>query len=168
MNRRKMTPLSRLTLLFSLAFTLWLANLVISITILDEWSLRGTAGDAFGAVNALFSGLGLAGIVYAILLQRDDLAVQQIELRLARESQEDTRRLNQEQADALRLSAELSATSALLSFYLQEREKALSRSQQAIADSVQGKINEMARFMEKKLLDQGLNLQKHTKTTDQL
>ena len=34
---------------------------------------RGTYGDMFGGVNALFSGLAFVGIVYTFLLQRRDL-----------------------------------------------------------------------------------------------
>lgn len=34
---------------------------------------RGQFGDQFGAVNALFSGLAFAGIIFTILLQRSDL-----------------------------------------------------------------------------------------------
>ncbi len=36
-------------------------------------ALRGQFGDQFGAVNALFSGLAFAGIIFTILLQRSDL-----------------------------------------------------------------------------------------------
>jgi hypothetical protein len=39
----------------------------------------------FGAVNTLFSGLALAGVVYAILLQRRELALQREELSMTRE-----------------------------------------------------------------------------------
>lgn len=45
---------------------------------LSEW------GDAFGAVNALFSALAFAGLVYAIVLQRRELALQRKELRATR------------------------------------------------------------------------------------
>jgi hypothetical protein len=34
---------------------------------------RGTFGDMFGAVNALFSGLAFVGVIYALLLQHDEL-----------------------------------------------------------------------------------------------
>ena len=34
----------------------------------------------FGVINALFSGLGLAGLIYTLLLQRESLNTQQIEL----------------------------------------------------------------------------------------
>lgn len=45
---------------------------------------RGTFGDMFGAVNALFSGLALAGVIYAILLQHRELGIQIEELELTR------------------------------------------------------------------------------------
>ena len=45
---------------------------------------RGTFGDMFGAVNALFSGLAFAGVIYAILLQRKELSLQRRELELTR------------------------------------------------------------------------------------
>lgn len=41
---------------------------------------RGTFGDMFGATNALFSGLAFAGLIYAILLQREELSLQRQEL----------------------------------------------------------------------------------------
>jgi hypothetical protein len=41
---------------------------------------RGTFGDVFGAVNALFSGLAFAGLIFTILLQRKDLKLQFSEL----------------------------------------------------------------------------------------
>lgn len=41
---------------------------------------RGTFGDMFGAVNALFSGLAFAGIIITILLQRKELSLQRQEL----------------------------------------------------------------------------------------
>lgn len=52
---------------------------------LPTWSERGTFGDMFGAVNSLFSGLALAGVIYAIILQRQELALQRQELQLTRD-----------------------------------------------------------------------------------
>ena len=46
---------------------------------------QGSFGDMFGAVNALFSGLALAGVVYAILMQREELSLQREELAATRE-----------------------------------------------------------------------------------
>jgi hypothetical protein len=45
---------------------------------------RGTFGDMFGAVNALFSGLAFAGVIFAILLQKQELSLQRKELELTR------------------------------------------------------------------------------------
>ena len=45
---------------------------------------RGSFGDMFGAVNALFSGLAFVGVIYAILLQGEELSLQRKELELTR------------------------------------------------------------------------------------
>ncbi|MET3828629.1 hypothetical protein ABIC86_000089 [Paenibacillus sp. DS2363] len=39
-------------------------------------SYRGTFGDMFGAVNALFSGLAFTGLIYTIAVQRQELQTQ--------------------------------------------------------------------------------------------
>jgi hypothetical protein len=57
---------------------------------LEDWEKRGQFGDMFGGVNALFSGLAFAGVIYAILLQRRELALQREELRLSREATSQT------------------------------------------------------------------------------
>jgi hypothetical protein len=51
---------------------LWFGNLYL----LQGCKDRGTFGDMFGSVNALFSGLALAGIIFTILLQRKELGYQ--------------------------------------------------------------------------------------------
>lgn len=45
----------------------------------------GVFGDSFGVLTALFSGLAFAGIIFTILLQREELKLQREELRLTRE-----------------------------------------------------------------------------------
>ncbi len=45
---------------------------------------RGTFGDMFGAVNSLFTGLAFAGLIYTILLQKEELSLQREELKLTR------------------------------------------------------------------------------------
>lgn len=55
-----------------------------------EKEQRGIFGDKFGAINALFSGLAFAGIIFTILLQSK-------ELRLQREELEETRNVFIEQ-----------------------------------------------------------------------
>jgi hypothetical protein len=52
--------------------------------LLKDLSDRGAFGDMFGAINALFSGLAFAGVIYAIFLQRNELSLQRTELELTR------------------------------------------------------------------------------------
>ena len=70
---------------------LWAAYL--SIIWISNWPLaedKGEFGDTFGALNALFAGLAFAGVIYAILLQRKELALQRQELKLQRKTLEAT------------------------------------------------------------------------------
>lgn len=52
---------------------------------------RGTFGDMFGGLNALFSGLAFAGIIFTIYMQRKELALQREELKLTRNTLESQR-----------------------------------------------------------------------------
>ena len=52
---------------------------LIDIIIIDV-NERGQFGDQFGAVNALFSGLAFAGLIFTIILQKKELALQREEL----------------------------------------------------------------------------------------
>jgi len=56
----------------------------LTIYLLKDDVNRGTFGDMFGSINALFSGLALAGIIFTILLQRLELSYQRNELRETR------------------------------------------------------------------------------------
>jgi hypothetical protein len=67
----------------------------------------GQLGDTFGALNALFTGLALAGLTYTAFLQRQEIQAQE------RDSQENKRALQRE-ARSQFLAARLNATVALL------------------------------------------------------
>ena len=78
----------------------------------------------FGAVNALFSGLALAGIVYTIHLQREDLSLQREELRLTRDemirsanSQESADRSFKKQVELMHLSNVMASKASLMNAY---------------------------------------------------
>ncbi len=51
---------------------------------LSRWSDRAAFGDMFGLTASLFSGLALAGVIYAIWLQKEELGLQRKELELTR------------------------------------------------------------------------------------
>ncbi len=56
--------------------------------LLKDQTERGTFGDMFGSVNAIFSGLAFVGVIYAILLQSKELKLQRKELRFTRKELE--------------------------------------------------------------------------------
>ena len=110
-----------LFLLFPVIFLVWLLFELWIVQRWPTWILRGQFGDSFGAINALFSGLALAGIILAIFLQKQELELQRHELELTRqelartaEAQEQSREALRTQAYTLNLSAQVSAYAALL------------------------------------------------------
>ncbi len=107
----------------------WIAVPAFAYLLFDEWPSRGQFGDVFGAVNALFSGLAFAGLIFAILLQREDLELQRAELALTREelarsahAQVQSELALREQANAAVKSSRLAAINFLLDHYRKELE----------------------------------------------
>lgn len=64
---------------------------------------RGTFGDMFGAVNALFSGLAFAGLIVTLLFQKEELGLQRKELAQTREELKNQRLEFEEQNKTLKL-----------------------------------------------------------------
>lgn len=81
MNERKSDRLSWLPIV---GVGLILILMVLNWYIFHDDPDRGTLGDMFGIVNALFSGLAFGGVIYAVLLQRRELELQRIELKETR------------------------------------------------------------------------------------
>lgn len=82
-----MPDISRKVIILTVASVvgLWaLTPLVLYLLPLKDIAERGQVGDLFGSVNALFSGLAFAGVVFAILLQRQELSLQRLELKETR------------------------------------------------------------------------------------
>lgn len=68
--------------LAAIVFSIWLlSGLLVNIFAEN----RGTFGDMFGAINALFTGLAFAGVIYTIYLQKIELKLQREELRATRD-----------------------------------------------------------------------------------
>lgn len=76
-----------------LVIVLWVSSIWFVPWYVSDWSKAQSSpltnfsifGDMFGAVNALFSGLAFAGVIIAILLQREELKLQRKELTQTRE-----------------------------------------------------------------------------------
>jgi hypothetical protein len=98
----------------------WLAYTICTWTSVLDPAKLGQFGDTFGAVNALFSGLALTGVAYAVVLQHQELDATQEQLKLARDEAkgEDAARKKSEQildrqATALLAAARLNAATAI-------------------------------------------------------
>lgn len=119
----------KLVWLMCIVLSVWLLNAFFLYLLSDKWEHRGAFGDMFGGINALFSGLAFAGIIFTILLQREELKLQRKELELTREelkrtasAQEASEKALSKQADTLLKTAEINAINTLLSTYQAERE----------------------------------------------
>ncbi|WP_202617371.1 hypothetical protein, partial [Roseimaritima sediminicola] len=71
--------------------------------------LRGTFGDMFGAVNALFSGLAFLGVIVAIILQKMELEEQRREIRDSRLAHQQSARALEGQLESSTLQVEIDA-----------------------------------------------------------
>ena len=78
---------------------------------------RGQFGDMFGAVNALFSGLAFAGVIWAIILQKQELELQRKELEATRAELEGQRKQLEAQDRTLQKQNFESSFFQLLSFH---------------------------------------------------
>lgn len=83
------------------------------------WAQRGQFGDMFGAINALFSGLALGGVIYAIFLQREELHLQRRELASTRDELRRSAEAQEKQLAMMQETAEI----ALMSAFAQNGEK---------------------------------------------
>lgn len=119
----------------------------------DAWALRGQFGDMFGAVNALFSGFAFAGVIIAVILQRNELALQRRELSASVEAQQGSRESLAEQVGMLERSSRLGAISTLISAYGREL-TVIDQSDQPIQDTLSGLRIDLERNQE--YLDQSI------------
>lgn len=87
-------------------------------------------GNMFGGINSLFSGLALAGIILTVLFQKNELTLQRLELietreelKRSAEAQEKSEKALRRQAENLKISAQLSAMSTLVNYYIDEEKR---------------------------------------------
>lgn len=91
-----------LWIMLGLVLFLFAANFCLIFTGIGP-NERGTFGDQFGAVNALFSGLAFTGLIYTIILQRRDLKLQRTDLRQQRKEMEEQTAEFEKQNETLRI-----------------------------------------------------------------
>lgn len=113
-----------LIIMFIAVISIWLLSGIIIYFYTSNWSDRGTIGDMFGAVNALFSGLAFAALIYTIILQREDIKMNRAEIESNREelkksviAQQNSQQALQEQALQTHLTAKINAISTVINYY---------------------------------------------------
>jgi len=84
-NTNEKFPVWRVLLLLAVIVAVWITAWWGIPQLYPKRDEAGQFGDMFGAVNALFSGMALAGVVVAIWLQSRELALQRKELRSQKE-----------------------------------------------------------------------------------
>ncbi|UZH54868.1 putative phage abortive infection protein [Salinimicrobium tongyeongense] len=84
-NEKNENKLVGLYILLGIVFIVWIASLLGLNQLISDPERKGQFGDSFGAINSLFSGLALAGIIYTIYLQKKELSLQRKELSDTRE-----------------------------------------------------------------------------------
>lgn len=101
-------------------FFTWLYWFVAS-NFIPELEDRGQFGDMFGGLTSLFTGFAFAGLIYTILIQRQELQYQREELSLQRkemarfaDAQESSEKALSRQAEYLELSARVNTLGNLI------------------------------------------------------
>lgn len=122
--KKDKSQISLLTKMILLVFLVWILSAVLIIKGIDNWADRGTFGDLFGAVNALFSGLAFAGLIYTIFLQKEDLQMQREEIAQNRKelkksaiAQQKSEKALAEQVEQMKVTAKLNALNTIINFY---------------------------------------------------
>ena len=124
MSESRNDPVKGLVILVACFVILWIFSWWAIVYFIQGWNDRGSFGDMFGSVNALFSGAALAGVIYAIFLQRRELQLQRHELELTRNelqrsaaAQEKSEEALRKQVDALLMTSKLNSINSLLVGY---------------------------------------------------
>jgi hypothetical protein len=105
-----------LTLLGVLAVQL-VYGVIVFYVFGPQMDARGQFGDMFGGINALFTGLAFAGVIYTIVLQRRELELQREDLSMTRVELHTSAEAQKDQVSQLEQAARLSALTALLNVY---------------------------------------------------
>lgn len=109
---------------FVIVFVIWACSIFVVYHFVTDSNDRGNFGDSFGGINALFSGLAFAGIIYTILLQKKELTLQRqelidtrVELRRSADAQEKSEQAFKKQIEVMNLSARLNALNCAVEYY---------------------------------------------------
>jgi len=100
--------------LLVLGILLWIISIPLVIHFYGNPTNANDFGGMFGAINALFSGLALAGIIYAIIIQRQELILTREELSRTAKAQIASAKALEKQLELQIDASRLTALSALV------------------------------------------------------
>lgn len=100
-----------------IVITLWGLTWTLTDLFFCKLDEKGTFGDMFGTVNALFSGLAFVGVIVAILLQRVELKLQREELVQTREELRGQKEQLEKQNETMQLQKFENSFFQMLSFH---------------------------------------------------
>ena len=110
-------------IILGIAIALWIGYAVTVPRLMMSWPRSNEFGGMFGGIGALFSGLALAGVVVAVLMQREELELQREELvatreelRRSAEAQAASSEALTKQIEVMQMTARLNALNSLLVF----------------------------------------------------
>ena len=95
----------------------WVASVVVLTWLMPTWAERGTFGDSFGAVNALFSGFAFAGLIYTIVLQRKEIEANREEIRKTNRTQRHAQKVMDAQLIQMKQTTQLHALNLLMDYF---------------------------------------------------
>lgn len=107
------TSKTLIPLLIALVLLMWVASAVLAFHWFGKPDNPGIWGDTFGAINALFSGLALAGVAYAIILQQKEIEAQRIESEQSRAQLAEQNRLITEQLKSMQAAYDFDRRKAI-------------------------------------------------------
>ncbi len=120
-DKNAYTPLVYMS---AVVIVIWVLSGVGIYFIGSDWGERGTIGDMFGAVNALFSGLAFVGLIYTIILQREEIRMNRAEIELNRKelkksasAQINSQKALTAQVEQTHLTTKINAISTVINYY---------------------------------------------------
>jgi hypothetical protein len=100
-----------------LVILLWITTFFIILIFNKYDSNSGVLGDSFGILNALFSGLAFAILIYTMFLQKEELKLQRKELELTRNELKRSAKAQEESQKALTEQVKTMESTSILNAY---------------------------------------------------
>ena len=122
-----------------LVIAIWLGSSIFMVELYGIPKTASEAGEMFGGVNALFSGLALAGVIFTVWLQSADLKTNEKNLNKSMEA-------NQRSMEIMALSALIQESDCALARY--ERWESADADYAKAKATVRKKLNEHRKKLE--------------------